>query len=69
MLKQVKAENLIQDLKMNHYTQILSSNTDYLDNFHEANNLRLRDLISSLNTFCLLNAMKINEFFNFNNEK
>ncbi|CAG8608403.1 24428_t:CDS:2, partial [Cetraspora pellucida] len=48
---------------------IYYKSTGYSDNFHKANDLGLRDLISSLNIFCLSNAMKVDEFLNFNDDK
>ncbi|CAG8568723.1 8449_t:CDS:2, partial [Gigaspora rosea] len=52
-----------------HYAQILLPNVGYSDNLHEANNLELRDLISSLDMLCLSNAMKVDKFLNINGEE
>ncbi|CAG8771584.1 15467_t:CDS:2, partial [Cetraspora pellucida] len=43
--------------------------TGYSDNFYEANNSGLRDRISLLDILCLLNAIKIDEFLNFNGKE
>ncbi|CAG8515946.1 27146_t:CDS:2, partial [Racocetra persica] len=43
--------------------------TSLSDNLCETNDSELRDLISFLDMFCLLNAIEINEFLNINDEE
>ncbi|CAG8570809.1 13941_t:CDS:2 [Dentiscutata heterogama] len=51
------------------HTQILLPSIGYLNNLHETNDSELRDLISLLDTFCLSNTMKVDEFLNINSEE
>ncbi|CAG8474206.1 17180_t:CDS:2 [Dentiscutata heterogama] len=45
------------------------ANANLSDDLHEAGDSRLENLIRSLNTLCLPNAMETDEFLNFNGEE
>ncbi|CAG8531185.1 9492_t:CDS:2 [Racocetra persica] len=66
MLEQVEAGNFVQDLKIDVLQAIFANLSDDL---REAGNSRLENLIRSLNTFCLPNAIETDEFLNFNSEE
>ncbi|CAG8480635.1 15802_t:CDS:2, partial [Dentiscutata heterogama] len=51
------------------HTQILPPSAGYSDNLHETNDSELRDLISSLDTLCLPNAMEVDKFLNINGKE
>ncbi|CAG8646856.1 29200_t:CDS:2, partial [Racocetra persica] len=68
MLEQIEAGNFVQDLKMD-VLQVILYIIKSWDDLCEASNSRLENLIRSLNTLCLPNAMETDEFLNFNGEE
>ncbi|CAG8753839.1 2758_t:CDS:2 [Cetraspora pellucida] len=52
-----------------HHTKILLSSANLSDDLCEAGDSRLENLIRSLNTLCLPNAMETDEFLNFNKDQ
>ncbi|CAG8673311.1 22490_t:CDS:2 [Cetraspora pellucida] len=52
-----------------HHIKILPSSTNLSDDLCEAGDSRLEGLIRSLDTLCLRNVMKIDEFLNLNGEE